>query len=150
MKQEADVCAWIIDDEAFKDLLNLAQTDTRSSVLQAPKVTSFENSTATIFREEKQHFVAQVEKIVRADTAAYQPIVTAMDVGARMELKGAIQPGFTKLTVDLRDRQLVAMHTLHRKDRVGDKVLANPNIRCRVRSIGNAASRATSPMIPDW
>jgi hypothetical protein len=124
VKQEADVCAWIIDDKAFRDLLTLAQADTRSNVLQAPKVTAFENSTATIFREEKQHFVAQVEKIVRADNTAFQPIVTAIDVGARVELNGTILPGLTKLTVDVRDRQLVAMHTLHRKDRVGDKVLA--------------------------
>jgi beta-lactamase regulating signal transducer with metallopeptidase domain len=124
VKQEADVCAWIIDDKAFRDLLTLAQADTRSNVLQAPKVTAFENSTDTIFREEKQHFVAQVEKIVRADNTAFQPIVTAIDVGARVELNGTILPGRTKLTVDVRDRQLVAMHTLHRKDRVGDKVLA--------------------------
>jgi beta-lactamase regulating signal transducer with metallopeptidase domain len=124
VKQDADTCAWIIDDEALKDLLNLAQADTRSSVMRAPKVTTFENSSATIFREEKQHFVAQLEKIVRSDGAAFQPIVTAIEVGARMELIGAIQPGLTKLTVDLRDRQLVAMHTLHRKDRVGDKILA--------------------------
>ena len=124
VKQEADVCAWIIDDKAFKDLLILAEADPTSNVLRAPKVTAFENSTATIFREEKQHFVAQVEKIVRADTAAFQPIVTAIDVGARMELKGAIRQGVTELTVDLRDRELVAMHTLHRKDLVGDKLVA--------------------------
>ena len=125
VKQEADVCAWIIDEKALTDLLKLAQAATTSNVLQAPKVTAFENSAARIFRGEKQHFVAQVEKVGDSQTAAFRPIVTAIEVGVRMELSGAIQAHATRLSADLQDTQLLAMHKLHRKDLVGDKLFAS-------------------------
>ena len=64
VQQEADVSAWIVDKKSLTDLLNLAQADTTSNVLQAPKVTTFENDHATIGNEHKQFYVSVLEKLV--------------------------------------------------------------------------------------
>ena len=124
VKQEADVCAWIIDDKALVDILTLAQNDTSSNVLQAPKTIGRENTPVSLVKAGKQHYVAQVEKIANLDKVAYRPIVKDIDVGTWMDLNGTIQARGTRLSVDVRRRELLAMHSLRRKDRQGDRIIA--------------------------
>ena len=48
IQQDAEYSAWLLDDNALKDLLTSAQGDTRTNVLMAPKVTSFVGAMAKI------------------------------------------------------------------------------------------------------
>jgi hypothetical protein len=124
VKQEADVSAWIIDETALKDLIDSFQAETTSNVRRAPKVTAFQNSTVTIVNNDKQHYVAAVERIPNPETPAFRPIVKDIDVGVRMQMKGSLKPRGIQFTLDLEDKSLLAMHTLHRKDRFGETIVA--------------------------
>jgi hypothetical protein len=122
-QQEADVCVWIIDDEAMLDILTLAQENTTANVFQAPKTVAQENATVTMGNMSKQFYVAQIEKVANGENAAFRPTVKDVEVGIRMDLTGTLLERGTKVSVDLRARNLLAMHTLHRADRVGDTVI---------------------------
>jgi len=124
VKQEADVCAWIIDEKDLVDILTLAQSDISSNVLQSPKTIGRENVPVSLANADKQHYVAQMEKIASPENIAYRPIVKEIDIGIRMDLNGSIQARGTRLSVDLRDKELLAMHSLRRKDRLGDRIIA--------------------------
>jgi beta-lactamase regulating signal transducer with metallopeptidase domain len=124
VQQEADVCAWIIDDEALFEILTYAQGDMNSNVLQAPKVVRFENDTAAIANMGKQSYVAQVEKVANTIPPAFRPTVKDVEVGVRMELKGSLVKDGANVSLDLHAANIIAMHTLHREERVGDIVIA--------------------------
>ena len=123
VSQDADVCAWIADDKAIFDLLTLAMAHTMTNVLQAPKAVGEENATVTLANVAKQFYVAQVEKIENQDTTGFRPTVKNIEIGVRLELTGALLDRSTKLTLNLHDTDLLAMHTLHRKDQIGDRLV---------------------------
>jgi bla regulator protein blaR1 len=124
VSQEADVCAWIVDDKAILDLLNLTMEQSWVNVLQAPKAVGPENATVTIENVAKQSYVARVEKLEHLGTPSFRPIVKDIDVGVRLEMNGMLLDGGTKLAVKLHDSDLLAMHTLHRRDHSGGKRVA--------------------------
>jgi hypothetical protein len=124
VKQEADVCAWIIDEKGLGELLTFAMENTSSNVLQAPRKIGRENVPVSVVNAGKQHYVAQVEKIANSENIAYRPIVKDIDVGIWMDLNGSIQAQGTRLSVDVREREILAMHSLRRKDRLGDRMIA--------------------------
>ena len=121
VQQEADVSVWIIEKQSLASLLNHAQTPAGGNVLQAPKVTTFENDHATIFSEKKQHYVAQVEKVETSGGMGFRPIVKEIGIGWRVDVVGSFLPDGTNASVDVRDSNLVAMHALTRKERFGDQ-----------------------------
>ena len=124
--QEADVCAWIVDDKVLFDELTLAQKTVNTNVLQAPKAIAPEGVPLTLSNEGKESYVAQVERIESAGNPAYRPIVKQIDIGVRMELNGTLEARSTKLSVDVHLKSLLAMHTLVRKDQVGEKAFKVP------------------------
>jgi beta-lactamase regulating signal transducer with metallopeptidase domain len=135
IKQEADVSAWIMDDKALLDLLTLAQNDTRSNVLQAPKVTTFEGDRATIFSASKRFYVADVER----DGKGFRPIVKNLELGLKIDLTGTSLPRGIRLSADASHSSVLGFHTLVRKAKVDGAVVAASyqvptpiNRRCRV------------------
>ena len=66
VQQEADVSAWIVEKESLAKLLNYAQAQVDVNVLQAPKVTAFENDHAKISSGVKQFYVSWLEYRLRA------------------------------------------------------------------------------------
>ncbi len=123
VSQEADVCAWIVDDKGIFDLLHLAMGQVWVNVLQAPKLVGGENVTVTLENVGKQSYVARVEKVANVDPPAFRPIMRDIETGVRLEMKGTLLDGGTKLAVKLQDTDLLAMHTLRRRDRSGNKVV---------------------------
>ena len=124
VQQDADVCVWIIDDEAMFDLLTDAQKNVTSNVLQAPKAVATENSTVTLDNTSKQFYVAQVERVANGVGVAFRPTVKELDIGVRMELSGTLLERGTKVCLNLQARDLLAMHTLRRSEPVGNAVLS--------------------------
>ena len=61
------------DDKVLRDLLTQAQQDTRTNVLCAPKITSFNRARASVISRKKVFYVAGVEKAEDA-RAALRPI----------------------------------------------------------------------------
>ena len=64
--------AFLSDLEVYL-FLTAAQGDTRSNVLQAPKVTTFNGAAATIFSNVVQYYVAALTPIVGPGAVAYTP-----------------------------------------------------------------------------
>ena len=116
IKQEADVCSWLIDNKSISDLLNLAQKDTMANVVQAPKVTTFENAHALISNIYMQHYVSQVEKVQTADGISFRPTVKECELGSRIDVVGSHKAGGTAIAVDVRDSWLLSFHTLVRTE----------------------------------
>ncbi len=123
VQQDADVCIWIIDDQTMFDLLTDAQKNVTSNVLQAPKAVAQENATVTLDNRSKQFYVAHVEPVTNGAGVAFRPTVKDLDIGVRMELSGTLLERGTKVCLDLHARDLLAMHTLHRSEPVGNAVL---------------------------
>ncbi len=139
VQEEADVSVWIIEKQSLASLLNHAQTPAGGNVLQAPKVTSFENDHATIFNENKLHYLAQVEKVETSRGMGFRPIVKDIGIGWRVDVVGSFLPDGTNVSVDARDSILMAIHALTRKERFGDQEVVGtyqvPSMiehRCRV------------------
>ena len=124
VQQDADVCVWIIDDDALFDILKDAQQTVTSNVLQAPKVIAAQNSDAKVSVMSKQHYVAQVEKVANGNRPAFRPVVKSVDIGWEMEVRGKLLERGADVSVSVYLKNLLAMHTLHREDRVGDTVIA--------------------------
>ena len=82
-----------------------------------------ENAIVTLANVAKQFYVAQVEKIENQDTTGFRPTVKNIEIGVRLELTGTLLDRSTKLTLNLHDTDLLAMHTLHRKDQIGDRLV---------------------------
>jgi beta-lactamase regulating signal transducer with metallopeptidase domain len=121
IKQEADVSAWLIDDKAISDLLAFAQKDTMSNVVQAPKVTTFENAHALISNTYTQHYVSQVEKVETANNLAFRPTMKGYELGSRIDVVGSYKAGGTAIAADVRDSWLLNFHTLIRKETFRDQ-----------------------------
>jgi beta-lactamase regulating signal transducer with metallopeptidase domain len=118
VQQEADVSAWIVDRKSLVDLVKHA-----GNVLQAPKVTTFENDHATVFDEYRQSYVSSVERLETSQVKGFRPIIKEIDIGWRVDVAGSFLPGGLKVSVNVRDFDLMAMHTLTRKERFGDQEL---------------------------
>ena len=61
--------------------LTAAQGDTRSNVLQAPKVTTLNGAAATVFSQTRQYYVASLTPIIGPAAVAYQPNVSQIPIG---------------------------------------------------------------------
>ncbi len=123
VKQEADVAAWTLDDRALHDLLAQAQAQPRTSVLQAPKVTTFNRDRATIIKRDKRRYIAGFDKVESA-AVPFRPIMKEFEVGFKLDMTGTIEPSRTRLSVDLSDSWLLALRTMVCEQRVGPELVA--------------------------
>lgn len=108
--------AWLLDEDEVTGLLTTIQGDVRASLIQAPKVTTFEGDRATISNTQKRNYVSSVEPIKTPESLAFRPTVEAINIGSTVDLSGSLLAGEIRLTTDIRDTSLVAMHTLKRHE----------------------------------
>ena len=90
--------AFLSDLEVYL-FITAAQGDQRSNVLQAPKVTTFNGATATIFSGTLQYYVSSLTPIVGPGSVAFVPTPTPLFIG----------PTLTVVPVVSADRRYVRM-----------------------------------------
>jgi general secretion pathway protein D len=103
--------AILSDLEAFL-LVQAAQGDRRSNVLQAPKVTLFNGQQASVFDTTQQPFVISVIPVVGDFAAAYQPVITVLSEGTALTVQAVIS----------HDRRFVRLTVLPLFSSIGDEV----------------------------
>ena len=75
--------AFLSDLEVYL-FLTAAQGDTRSNVLSAPKVTTFNGAAATIVSGTLQYYVSSIQPIIGPGAVAYTPNVSAINSGVML------------------------------------------------------------------
>ncbi len=91
----------ILSDLEAYFLINAAQGDRRSNVLQAPKVTLFNGQQAQVIDQTQTPFVISVIPVVGDFAAAYQPVITVLSEGTALTVQATISHDrrFVRLTV---------------------------------------------------
>jgi len=125
---------WSLDTAGFKELLELCQADTRSNVLQAPRMTARVGDPARMTSEETHQYVAAVKRVAdgppnRSTRLAFEPQVDKVHNGVRVnilssELKG--QNLFARVVIE--ENRLVAIHTVKYTETVQPKPGADPEV----------------------
>ncbi len=77
--------AFLSDLEVYL-FLTAAQGDTRSNVLSAPKVTTFNGAAATIVSGTLQYYVSSIQPIIGPGAVAYTPNVSAINSGVQLQV----------------------------------------------------------------
>lgn len=92
--------AILSDIEAFF-LIQAAQGDSRTNVLQAPKVTLFNGQQASIQDQAQQPFVTGIIPVVGDFAAAQQPVITVLSEGTTLSVQAVVSPDrrFVRLTL---------------------------------------------------
>jgi type II secretory pathway component GspD/PulD (secretin) len=92
--------AILSDIEAFF-VVQAAQGDTRSNILQAPKVTLFNGQTATVSDTSQRPFVTSVIPVVGDFAAAQQPVIVVLSEGTSLTVQAVVSNDrrFVRLTV---------------------------------------------------
>jgi general secretion pathway protein D len=92
--------AILSDIEAYF-LLTAAQADTRSNVLQAPKVTLFNGQQASVSDTTQMPFVISVTPVVGDFAAAQQPVIVVLSEGTFLTVQAVVSANrqYVRLTV---------------------------------------------------
>jgi general secretion pathway protein D len=92
--------AILSDIEAFF-LIEAAQGNTRSNVLQAPKVTLFNGQNAFVSDTRQRPFVTSVTPVVGEFAAAQQPVITVLNEGTAVNVEAVVSNDrrFVRLTL---------------------------------------------------
>ncbi|MFV2068357.1 MAG: hypothetical protein ACC645_15415, partial [Pirellulales bacterium] len=92
--------AILSDIEAFF-LIQAAQGDARSNILQAPKVTLFNGQQAFVSDTSQSPFVISVIPVVGDFAAAQQPVIVVLSEGTSMSVQAVVSPDrrYVRLTV---------------------------------------------------
>ncbi len=92
--------AILSDIEAFF-LLNAATGDTRSNVLQAPKVTLFNGQLASVSDTSQRPFVTSLIPVVGDFAAAHQPVIVVLSEGTNLNVQAVVSSDrrFVRLTL---------------------------------------------------
>ncbi len=101
--------AILSDIEAFF-VIEAAQGDSRSNVLQAPKVTLFNGQQAFISDTRQQPFVTSVIPVVGDFAAAHQPVITVLSEGTSLSVQAVVS----------NDRRFVRLTLVPFFSRIGD------------------------------
>lgn len=91
----------ILSDIEVFFLLQAAQGDRRSNVLQAPKVTMFNGQIATINDTANRPFVTQIIPVVADFAAAHMPVITVLSEGTSLSVQAVASQDrrFVRLTL---------------------------------------------------
>lgn len=81
--------AILSDIEAFL-LLEAAEGDSRSNILEAPKVTMFNGQTATINDTSARPFVTSIEPVVADFAVAHRPIIVVLPEGTSLTVQAVV------------------------------------------------------------
>ena len=92
--------AIISDIEAFF-LIQAAQGDTRTNIMQAPKVTLFNGQQAFVSDTSQTPFVTSIIPVVGDFAAAHQPVIVVLSEGTSLSVQAVVSPDrrFVRLTV---------------------------------------------------
>ena len=92
--------AILSDIEAFF-LITAAQGDSRSNILEAPKVTLFNGQLAFISDSTQRPFVISVIPVVGDFAAAQQPVIVVLSEGTNLSIQAVVSPDrrYVRLTV---------------------------------------------------
>ena len=92
--------AILSDIEAFF-VIQAAQGDSRTNVMQAPKVTLFNGQTASVTDNSQRPFVTSVIPVVGDFAAAHQPVITVLSEGTSLSVQAVVSPDrrFVRLTL---------------------------------------------------
>ncbi|MFP6575210.1 MAG: hypothetical protein VB912_08670 [Pirellulaceae bacterium] len=92
--------ALLSDIEVFF-LLQVAQGDTRSNVLTAPKVTLFDGQQASVSDTSQRPFVTGVQPVVGDFAAAHMPIIVVLNEGTSLNVQAVVSNDrrFVRLTL---------------------------------------------------
>ena len=92
--------AILSDIEAYF-MIQAAQGDERSNVLQAPKVTLFNGQQASINDSSMRPFVTGIIPVVGDFAAAQQPVITVLSEGTSLSVQAVVSPDrrFVRLTM---------------------------------------------------
>ena len=92
--------AILSDIEAFF-VIEASQGDTRSNVLQAPKVTLFNGATAFVADTSQRPFVTSIIPVVGDFAAAHQPVITVLSEGTSLSVQAVVSNDrrFVRLTL---------------------------------------------------
>jgi general secretion pathway protein D len=120
--------AIISDIEVFL-LLQAAQGDTRSNVLQAPKVTLFNGQLATVSDQTQTPFVTSIIPVVGDFAAAQQPVVCVLSEGTSLSVQAVVS----------NDRRFVRLTLVPYFSRIGEvrEFTFQQKIRRREAAIGD-------------
>lgn len=91
----------ILSDIEVFFLLQAAQGDRRSNILQAPKVTLFNGQIATINDTSNKPFVTQIIPVVADFAAAHMPVITVLSEGTSLSVQAVASQDrrFVRLTL---------------------------------------------------
>jgi general secretion pathway protein D len=92
--------AILSDIEAFF-LVEAAQGDDRTNILQAPKVTLFNGQSANVNDQTQRPFVTSVIPVVGDFAAAYQPVIVVLNEGTTLNVQAVVSADrrFVRLTL---------------------------------------------------
>ncbi|PHS02893.1 MAG: general secretion pathway protein GspD [Blastopirellula sp.] len=92
--------AMLSDIEAFF-VMQAAQGDLRSNVMQAPKVTLFNGQVANVSDTTQRPFVTSVIPVVGDFAAAQQPVIVVLNEGTSLSVQAVVSPDrrFVRLTL---------------------------------------------------
>lgn len=91
----------ILSDIESYFFVSAAESDTRSNVLQAPKVTMFNGQTASIMDSTSVPYVSTVIPVVGDFAVAQQPVITVINEGEFMTVQATASPDrkYVRMTV---------------------------------------------------
>ncbi len=91
----------ILSDLEVFFLLEAAEGDQRSNVLQAPKVTLFNGQTASVQDIEQRPFVTSIIPVVGDFAAAQQPVIVVLSEGTQLNVQAVVSSDrrFVRLTL---------------------------------------------------
>jgi general secretion pathway protein D len=91
----------ILSDIEVFFLLQAAQGDRRTNVLQAPKVTLFDGQSASVADQSNRPFVVGIIPVVGDFAAAHQPVVTVLSEGTSLSVQAVVSHDrrFVRLTL---------------------------------------------------
>lgn len=92
--------AILSDIEAYF-FLQAAQSDIRTNIMQAPKVTLFDGQFASISDIVQRPFVTSIVPVVGDFAVAQQPVIVVLDEGTRLNVQGVVSEDkrFVRLTL---------------------------------------------------
>jgi general secretion pathway protein D len=91
----------ILSDLEVFFLLQAAEGDQRTNVLQAPKVTLFNGQTATVQDQSQRPFVTSIIPVVGDFAAAQQPVIVVLNEGTQLNVQAVVSSDrrFVRLTL---------------------------------------------------
>jgi general secretion pathway protein D len=91
----------ILSDLEVFFLLQAAEGDQRTNVLQAPKVTLFNGQTATVQDQSQRPFVTSIIPVVGDFAAAQQPVIVVLNEGTSLNVQAVVSSDrrFCRLTL---------------------------------------------------